>query len=172
MFHIESLKSRIDPQFSYSFIVTVSDGIIPPTYVENITFSYPDIGVEVLSIQNVYLKYAGRKTQPGVTVDFYEDHDNNIQKLLESWRSLIINSDGTYSYPSSYKKELSIWMLRNNNEDDVSTKIICSGVFPSNSNPIRLSYSESGRIIVSQLFEVDDLKIFRPELFTSIKPVQ
>lgn len=157
MFSIEDIRSRIDPQLLHQFIVDMP--FILRTYVESITYSYNDIQVEPVIIQNRYIKYAGRTNSPTVSIEFYEDEDCNTQKALQEWRSLIVNSLGIYHYPSEYKKDIHIYVLRGGDTDDVSSIIHCYNSFPTTSNPIRLSYSDNGRVLVGQTFEVDQLVI-------------
>lgn len=168
MFNIEELKSRIDPQLSYKFRVQdirITDStIIPASYVESVNFSYDDIQLETVSFQNRYIKFAGRAISPPVTIEFYEDNNSSIQKALYEWRSLVRRSDGTYNYPSKYKKSITILIYGFNRskgtlEENVVSKLRLIEAFPTNVNPLRLSYADGNRLVVSQTFEINEVEI-------------
>lgn len=174
MFNIEELKSRVDPQLSYKFrvqeISIAGSTTIPSTYVESVNFSYDDIQLETVSFQNRYIKFAGRAISPPVTIEFYEDNNSTIQKALYEWRSLVRREDGTYNYPSMYKRTMTILVYGTNLgksllEDSVVSVIRVIDAFPTNINPLRLSYSDGNRLLVSQTFEVNEIKIHSPELY-------
>lgn len=168
MFNIEELKSRIDPQLSYKFRVQeirITDSTtIPSIYVESVNFSYDDIQLETVSFQNRYIKFAGRAVSPPVNIEFYEDNNSSIQKALNTWRSLVRRSDGTYNYPSVYKKNMTILIYgldrsKSTLEEVVVSKLRLVEAFPTNVNPLRLSYADGNRLIVSQTFEVNEVQI-------------
>lgn len=169
MFNIEELRSRPEPQRQYRFrmdpinIVYNADNkaviSLESIYVESITYSFDDIMADSVPFQNTYLKYAARRNNPSIIIDFYEDEFGTVQQALYLWRSIIRTSDGTYGYPSEYKRSivLRLYPVWDNETPLVTIRML--GAFPSNANPVRLSYTDAGRVVVSQQFENEDIEI-------------
>ena len=166
MLNIEDIRGRTDPQLQFRF--RVSEIILAPevriysNYIESYSYSYDDITMDPVPFKHGFLKYAGNNITPPFSLDLYEDQFSSTQYALQYWRSLIKRPDGTYSYPSEYKRDIVVHTYVGDVDDSPAGIITARGAFPTNSNPIRMSYSESGRVIISQAFECDSIDIIVP----------
>lgn len=158
MFDIEVVRSRQEPARIWTFlaeIVGISDFVF---YIDSIDFSYDGmLSDEVFRVNRKY-KFPVRTDSPIVTIAFYETEDNYVQKTIENWKSTIKDEEsGTFSYPSEYKTSIMVYDF--NIRRELQNKIEIYGVFPSSGMSIRRSYSESGRLYITQVFSADGVRI-------------
>lgn len=163
--NIDVIRSRIEPARKYKWMLVILDRqrkiTIPPEYIESVDFSYPDIPQEAVHIMATKRYFPDFSEQQQVSISFYEDTLFSTQIELARWRQLIIHEDGTYGYPSEYKKDMQIHLL---DPQDIRRAVVtCIGVFPSNASSLALDYTGSERIVITQQFSVDRLFIGIPE---------
>jgi hypothetical protein len=105
--------------------------------------TYPFVTIETEG----WYKGATREYHPlindvgDVVLTMKETEDGDVKSFLNAWQNLQRNSDGTYNYPSVYKKVVYVKQLKGNKE--VVNKWKLGGTFIKGIEDISLSYEES-----------------------------
>jgi hypothetical protein len=155
-FRIEDIRSRIPPAKRYLFNVIIGDDImIPPQYIERVVVPSINIDSASVSVESFKYNYSSSVSSSPLVIEFYEDHTYSISSILQYWRKLVRRDNGTYGYPSSYKKIIDINLL--DSKGDIQKTIKCLGVYPTTLDAINLDGGSSERVSLVQQFSVDEV---------------
>lgn len=162
------------PQFDFLFVVKMPDLTIGgDNTASNINYQDKqfdidnDINHRVFSInapnpnydttktqtKNTYWYSASNKDIGQITITMDEYEDTLSLKYINSWISLIENSDGTYNVPIVYKRDISI--VRYSGTKNELMKITYKGCFPTGIAETSYTYEGSGILQYNVTFACD-----------------
>lgn len=102
------------------------------------------------------LHYPGFNKLSSLNIKFYETENYDVIKYLRSWQRLIIDKNGNYGYPASFKQNIQLFCYNWTTTDTPTLTGTLTGCWPIQVTPIPLNYQESNRITTSCTFSVDD----------------
>jgi len=149
-----------DPQLSFKWVCRYLPFDLDPARMENIDLPFNNITIG----QGVYSAgsfryYPGTNDIAAFTASFYEDHYATAHDWIFNWkRKVVDHQTGIYGLPKDYKQTIVVSLLDAQNNMSMTVKLL--GVWPADTNPMNLTYTDtSGRIILQQNFSVDDSEI-------------
>lgn len=153
---IDKLLSRPDPLLSFKWVSGNVPLGLPSEYLESIEVPFNNVKVgEGMHAGSGYQYYPGTHDVSGFSATFYVDGEGRAIEWILGWKSLIKNfSTGAYNVATVYKKSWKVDML--NTKNDVIVTAEFSGAWPSETSNFALNYSDTGRLILTQAFSVDD----------------
>lgn len=159
-FTLQQVRARPDPLLNWQWICL--DGTLPfdhpNEYLESIDLPFNNIRSESVYVGSGYTCYPQAHEVEAFTAVFYEDCYAATTTWLQDWKSKIKNfSTGVYGLPKDYKKTMTVALLTTKGEPALQYRLI--GIWPTITSSLSLNYNESGRIILSQTFSVDDVEI-------------
>lgn len=168
---LAALMQRPDPLLSFKWACknpTLPFGL-PAIYLESVDVPWNNIKIgETIYGGGGYSNVAGSHSIGSVNLVLYEDQKMTTLQWVLAWKAKIKDFEtGIYGLPgdgseasTGYKQALPVQML------DTANTPLCTflftGIWPENTNNWTLSYTEDGRITVSQSFSVDDMFITFP----------
>ena len=155
MYTIREVRKLKEPLFNWNWIAqlpTIS-GIDPPV-AETVDLPFPHIESNPFygSGSNTY--FPGIEDISAFGITFYVDNDLNAIRYITAWNKLIRNPNGTYNYPSNYKRNIICHLYTR--ERQLITTYLMKGVFPTTKQPIPFSYEASERVRLSVEFSIDE----------------
>lgn len=85
--------------------------------VVNVTTPFFNIDTEKAIDGNSFWYYAKHNDIGTIAFDIYEYEDMMTYQYLDAWKSMMINSNGTYNPPAAYKKDFEMYRLSASKED-------------------------------------------------------
>lgn len=174
--YYSTLAARGDPQLVMDFAVSFPfippdsqglwpGGVLPEEYIEDIDEPYYG-----LSDTSQFFNSGTMNNIPGFlsvsqfTARMYGEHKWLVQSYLNAWRELIVNDRGDYGLPydrtRGYCKSINIIALLPTGESAKVAEIY--GVFPAPRDLVSWNSSTSDRVIVSQTFVANGVRITIP----------
>ena len=154
---VQLSRFRAEPQRLYKWRVRVDDlSLFAPEDIEGISLSYPNHQAEALYRGGSNLYLPSFADISAISIDFVENVNNSITEGIAAWKQLM-QRDGLYSYPLTYKKDIFCDLLKNDNTLIKALKF--GGCFPTTSTPSQLAYESSGKMIITQEFSVDNYEL-------------
>lgn len=153
---IAIIQSRPDPLPSWKWRSdTVTPFGLPYHYVEGIDLPWNNIDIgNKIPRGSGYAYYPGTHDISAVTIVLYEDSDARTLQWLYDWKSKVKDfNTGLYGYPTEYKRNWTFVMCNTKDVPVITAEL--TGMWPADTSPVQLGYSEAGRIIHSQQFSVD-----------------
>lgn len=135
-------------------------------YVHGVSLPIPHIETNPAFRQATHTYYPGFSDVNSTTLTLYEDHSYTMHSLMQTWRAIVVDADGNYGLPVDYKCEFKFRLLglaEGENTATVKVPLVARviGMFPTTQAPTDLNYQSSDRVIISQEFSVDDVKLER-----------
>ena len=159
---IDDVRGRPDPQLSWRWACLMPDlpgsnAKSPPlTYVERIPVSHVGTDPKPRHGGATNRYYPQLSDISAVNVQFYEDENHLVDTYLDAWRDLVYDGDGNYGLPADYKLPIVIMFYTGRNGQSPNKSTILEGCWPAQRDSEELGFEESGKLIVSQLFSVDN----------------
>ncbi len=157
---LSDMKARSDPLFQMDWNVimpNIEGNTLSYAYVEEVQLpmAHNDAdGVFRSGSMNYYAKY---NDIGAVSINFYEDRLLTATKYLQQWRGLIQTRDGTFNYPSKYKKFIIV--QPKDAKGNILGTFVLHGCFPTNIQNYPFTSANSERVIVTAEFSVDNMVI-------------
>lgn len=132
---------------------------LPYSYVEGASLSFTNIAPSNQQYVNGgFMALAGPHSVAGPSLTLYEDQHASSLKWINVWKRAIKDfSSGLYNGQSSYKRDLKFNLMDTTGAVVLTAKYM--GCFPTDTSPLDLQYTESGRLTISQAFWADDSEI-------------
>jgi hypothetical protein len=172
---IGRLRARPDPIMEFKWVVTgevpFSSGAyadpydggsysyaVDYTYIESVGLPFNNVDTTEIFCGSGYTTFPGFHKIGGFSLNVYADSNGNSLKWLMAWKSKVKNfSNGVYGLPGDYKRDLQVQMLDSKNNPIFTHTLI--RVWPTQTNEIALGNDSQGRLVLSQAFALDDMKI-------------
>lgn len=165
---VSALAKRKDPLLSFHWgcindvIVPTSGLKLPGDYVESIDLPFNNIQVaEGHYGASGFTYFPGSHDVSAFSMTFYEDVSCTTLKFINDWKSQVKSWDGTYNLPIQYKGDILVALFDPKGKVVLQAKMI--GCWPSDTGNLSLNYNDSGRLVITQTFSVDDQEL----LFTA-----
>jgi hypothetical protein len=158
---LNGARSRKDPLMSYSWFCTMPSirGFqLPWNYVEEFTAPFKTIETQSRYEQGKMMHYPGSRSVSTLSMRLYDDTSGTVGAYLDAWRDTVLGVNGIYAYPAQFKQPISVILL------DVSRAVTVYqfyyiGCFPTSTDAFSLASDSNDRIVTSQEFSVDDVKV-------------
>jgi len=145
--------------------IFVKGGTYPYTVLES--YSHLDA--------NSVKYYAGPNDVEDVDLIIYETENNVAWNFFKTWNELVINPDGTYNLPSTYKKDFEVHRFRSSNteaeqqEDRIANfKLGYEGAWPKRISDYTPDWDNRDVLIFTVTLSVDSVK---SRLLDNIQPL-
>lgn len=161
---LAAAQARPDPLMSFNWWadMPILNGSPMPSigweYVEEAVL--PFISFDQISNYRAGKNYhfAQKYNIGNLQLKFYEDSNATVSQYLNTWQSMILNTQsGLFYFPKDYKKTISIWVL-----DVTKLTVMCldyTGCWPLNPDTYSFGSAQSERIVAGCEFSVDELNI-------------
>lgn len=156
---------NIQVQRIYKWLITINDIDFDGRLVEGVTFPTSEPGKDAFHLGGGDIYLPSFSSTGSVSIDFIEDEEGSISKMLQAWRREVVAKDGTFGYPGSSNSTSSVGFKKNglllllNTRNESHTEIKLDRMFPTSQAPVRLTYAESNKVVISQEFSVDEIDI-------------
>lgn len=154
------LLNRGEVQHSWKWVYadnTLPFGL-PYEFVEGCSLSFNNIGSNQIGVNGGFIGMPGTHTIAPISLTLAADGAGQVLRWIEGWKSKVKNfKTGLYNGQSAYKRDMKFSMLDTTGNPNVTLRY--SGCFPTDTGGLDLNYSESGRLILTQPFAVDDVEI-------------
>lgn len=156
---ISKILNRPDPLLSFKWVSPLLPFDLPTDYLESIDVPFNNIKVGDSTYGGSgYTYFPGAHDAEGFNATFYMDSLGLSLKWIESWKNKVKDFDtGAYNMPSTYKQKWKVQLLDTKN--DVVIEAEMSGVWPAVTSNFSLNYTDNGRLVLTQAFSLDDVKI-------------
>lgn len=157
---LEKLYNLPDPLLAFRWVCTYLPFDLPPHYMEAIDLPVNNIAAgEQVYAGGKFFKFPGTHSLGSFTSTIYEDRNGRGLKWIEEWKSKVKNfKTGSYGLPKAYKQAIVVSLLDNKNNKVITARIL--GVWPTDTNPMSLNYTDgTARIAHQQTFEADDVEL-------------
>ena len=133
-------------------------GLSAAQYIAVEAINFEHLNIESVPRHNGYtsIHFPGFNNLQSVNIAFYETEDYLVTKYLRSWQRLVIDKNGNYGVPSSFKQNI---VFRCYGWSDTTTPKLegtLVGCWPTTQSDLAMDYTTSGRVVVSCAFAVDD----------------
>lgn len=168
---LHALLQRPDPlmQSKWACVEPTLPLGLPAHYLESVDLPWNNIKIgETIYGGGGYTNFPGSHSIGSVNLVLYEDQKATTTQWINAWKAAVQDFDsGFYNLPgdgsvnsTGFKKGFNVQLLNTMNEPVMTAKM--TGLWPENTSNWTLSYSEDGRLTVSQSFSIDDLHITFP----------
>lgn len=158
---IEVLLARTDPQHSWKWVY--GSEYLPfglhYSNVESASLGFNSVTAgQPIFVNAGFLQMPGPHETEQISITFYMDGAGSVLKWLDNWKRQIKDfATGLYNGQSAYKRDMTFTLL--DTMGNVNTTLLYKGCFPLVTSALDLSYNESGHLVLSQPFSVDDMEV-------------
>jgi hypothetical protein len=157
---LPQMSARNDPHLLIDWNISMPSingfGAIDPKYIEGVSFASPSYGQKRVQQGSHHINMPGYMECGNITVTFFEDYQQSSGQYLNWWQCSIRNPDGTYNYPSLFKKNITVNGYAPDGITQVST-IILVGVYPEGPRGYQYTSGTSEYMKFEQSFSVDNV---------------
>lgn len=149
MSSIQDIRAINAPQRSYMWEVEIQG--LSTGGLQNMSFFAKTISIPQIAIEQIIINHKGLKTHHAgrdasghtVTVSFWDDEAQTIHKYFDEWMNLVLDQQTGGSFGRDiYSADLVI-TLRDSADENVTSTIKLTKVFPTDMAEIALSYDSS-----------------------------
>ncbi len=158
---LKVLLSRPEPQHTWKWVyagATLPFGL-PYSYVEACSLPLNNVSSgSPIFVNGGFLKMAGSHELGPISLTLFEDHKGSTLKWIQTWKSRIKNfKTGAYGTQTEYKRDLKFSLV--DTMGSTHTTLLFTGCWPTDTSPLDLNYTESGKLTITQSFDADDVEI-------------
>ena len=153
------IKGLPQPQFNYRFHAFIQDENELSKRIQSVDPPFMGHETEGIHIGGTKDYHPTFVDIPSVSVVFKEDNKATVLKGLTAWKERVQNANGTFNYPSAYKRTITIELLDGQNRMHTTYKLL--GCFPVGTTMEGYNYTEQDIIIITQEFSVDGSEVVR-----------
>lgn len=161
---LEKLLRIPDPLLTFRWYAKSLPFGMKNEYMESIDLPFNNISIsEGVHVGSRFDYYPGTHSISSFSASFYEDRLGTTLKWIEDWKSRVKDlkrggaTAGAYKLPADYKRTIEVVQMDNKGNPVITAKI--SGVWPADTSPMALNYSDgTSRIIHQQTFSADDVE--------------
>jgi len=128
--------------------------------VERISCPMPGINFEPAVFNSGERQFPNLRTIGAITISFIEDTNYSILQYLRAWKNLIIDDDGNYGLPASYKKQIQLQPYDETGQSNIT--LSWSFCAPSQIEPYDFDGSQTRHVTCSVTFVVDAMDPLQP----------
>jgi len=156
---ISKLMNRPDPILSFKWVSPVLPFDLPSDYLESIDLPFNNVAVNDAHYNGSGFTYfPGTHNVAAFNASFYMDSEARSLKWILAWKSRIKNFDtGAYSMPKDYKSSWKVQLLDTKNAQIAVWNL--AGVWPADTSPFSMNYTDNGRLVLTQSFSIDNIVI-------------
>jgi hypothetical protein len=89
-----------------------------------------------------------------VTMVIYETENFDALESILKWKLSVVDSEGNYGLPADYMKDITMELWNQSSESAAMTRYL-RNCWPTETAPLELNYTDSGRITLSVTFSAD-----------------
>lgn len=157
---LPQMAARNDPHLLIDWNIAMPSingfGAIDSKYIEGVNFAAPSVGTRRIQRGSHHINMPGYMECGHVTMTFFEDYQQSSGQYLNWWQCSIRNPDGTYNYPSLYKKNITVNGYAPDGVTQVST-IVLVGCYPEGPRGYPYTSGTSDYMKFEQSFAVDNV---------------
>lgn len=157
-FQLPDVLNRPDPMMTWRWVVAGGGALpfgLPAVYVESIDVPFENVQVQQgIFSGGTFTYFPANHDVAAFSMTFYEDEQATVLKWITQWRSKIKDmSTGLMNLPKLYKRDINVDLLNGRGESVFTVKLL--GCWPSDTGNLGLSYSDEGRLTITQSFSID-----------------
>lgn len=145
-----------EPALTHRFFVRIPNMQYPmECIVDSIDIVFHSVQAKGRQTQGSQKFYQDMKDIATVTIVFHEAKDFRVTKYLYKWREQVVDKDGNFGAPVTFKRDIYVDMLSLETNEPVLTFLL-KDAWPTDKSPFNLNYMDDNvPLQVSSTFSVD-----------------